>query len=43
VAEEATAVLNKERFGVGALDGTELDALFGILRGLRARAGDFQN
>jgi DNA-binding MarR family transcriptional regulator len=40
-AEEATAVLNDERFGTAPLTRAELEQLFDIVRRLRAGAGDF--
>ena len=41
VARTATAELNAARFGLGALDGAELDRMFTILRRLRRDANDF--
>jgi len=41
VAHKATAELNAARFGMGALEGSDLHDLFRILRGLRLDAGDF--
>ena len=41
VADKATAALNAARFGLSALPGDDLDALFTILRRLRVQAGDF--
>jgi hypothetical protein len=41
VAEAATAVLNRERFGVEPLDGEDLEALFAMLRRVRLAADDF--
>jgi DNA-binding MarR family transcriptional regulator len=40
-AQEATAVLNAEAFGIGALAARDLDRLTSILRELRLDAGDF--
>jgi DNA-binding MarR family transcriptional regulator len=41
VAEAATAVLNRERFGVEPLAGEELEGLFDVLRRVRLGADDF--
>ena len=41
VANEATAVLNEARFGLGILDGGDLQRLFTVLRRLRLDADDF--
>ena len=41
VAEAATAVLNRERFGTAPLADEELEGLFGVLRRVRAGADDF--
>jgi DNA-binding MarR family transcriptional regulator len=41
VAEEATAALNEMRFGTAPLRRADLAALTGVLRDLRAAAGDF--
>jgi DNA-binding MarR family transcriptional regulator len=41
VAEEATARLNAEVFGLGALDEEQLGAVFDVLRPLRVDADDF--
>ena len=41
VANEATAVLNEARFGLGTLDGGDLQRLFTVLRRLRLDADDF--
>lgn len=41
VADEATAVLNQARFGLGALAESDLKRLFEILRELRLDATDF--
>jgi DNA-binding MarR family transcriptional regulator len=41
VAEAATAVLNRERFGTDPLEPGDLDALFGVLRRVRLGADDF--
>jgi DNA-binding MarR family transcriptional regulator len=41
VARAATERLNGERFGTAPLDDAQLDALFALLRPLRAAAGDF--
>jgi DNA-binding MarR family transcriptional regulator len=41
VAAEATERLNAERFATAPLKRDELEALFAILRRLRAEAGDF--
>jgi DNA-binding MarR family transcriptional regulator len=41
VADEATVVLNRARFGLGALDKADLQRLFTILRDLRLDATDF--
>lgn len=41
LAERATAVLNQDLFGVGALPAEQHDALTAILRELRLDAGDF--
>ncbi len=41
VADEATAVLNRARFGLSALDEADLKRLFDILRELRLDAADF--
>jgi len=41
VAEKATAELNAARFGLDALGGDDLRALFGILRRVREHAGDY--
>jgi len=43
VAMKATADLNADRFALGALGGGELRDLFGILRTVRQRAGDFKD
>jgi DNA-binding MarR family transcriptional regulator len=40
-ARAATDVLNRERFGIGALADGDLDDLSAILTGLRVDAGDF--
>lgn len=40
-AARATALMNDQVFGDLGLDGDELEALFGALRTLRHRAGDF--
>jgi DNA-binding MarR family transcriptional regulator len=40
-AEEATAVLNHERFGTAPLSRRELETLADLLRRLRENAGDF--
>jgi DNA-binding MarR family transcriptional regulator len=40
-ARAATEVLNRERFGIGALGDGDLDELAGILTTLRVDAGDF--
>jgi DNA-binding MarR family transcriptional regulator len=42
VAEEATDLLNRERFGTGPLDDAQLDAVTDVLRGLRAEADDVE-
>src|SRR6476620_11460534 len=39
--EQATADLVSADFGVGALDGTDLDRLSGLLKPVRLAAGDF--
>src|SRR5689334_25304851 len=41
VATKATADLNAARFGLGALDGADLEQLFTVLRRLREDAGDY--
>jgi DNA-binding MarR family transcriptional regulator len=41
VAEAATAVLNRERFGTAPLRDEQLEALFGVLERVRLAAGDF--
>lgn len=41
VVERATADLTKARFGLGALPGDDLQALFDVLVRLRVDAGDF--
>jgi DNA-binding MarR family transcriptional regulator len=41
VADAATAVLNRERFGTAPLGDEELERLFGVLREVRAGADDF--
>jgi len=41
VAAKATAELNAARFGLGALDGADLETLFTLLRAVRVDAGDF--
>ncbi|MBE7186842.1 MarR family winged helix-turn-helix transcriptional regulator [Jatrophihabitans endophyticus] len=41
VAHEATAALNKARFGLGAVPDADTERLFEILRVLRLDAGDF--
>lgn len=41
VAEEATERLNGELFGLGALDGRQLEDVFAVLRPLRIDADDF--
>jgi DNA-binding MarR family transcriptional regulator len=41
VAEAATAVLNRERFGVEPLEGEDLVGLFDVLRRVRLGAEDF--
>ena len=41
-AEEATAVLNRERFGTAPLTRAELEQLFDLLRKLRSGADDFR-
>jgi DNA-binding MarR family transcriptional regulator len=41
VAKEATERLNLELFGLGALDGRQLEDVFAVLRPLRIDAGDF--
>ena len=41
VATKATADLNSARFGMSALDATELQQVFTVLRTLRADAGDY--
>jgi DNA-binding MarR family transcriptional regulator len=41
VAEEATQRLNADVFGLGALDGRQLEDVFAVLRPLRVDAGDF--
>jgi DNA-binding MarR family transcriptional regulator len=41
VAEAATRVLNRERFGTAPLADDELEELFGVLRHVRAGADDF--
>ena len=41
VADKATAEFNSDRFAMSALAGSDLDALFRILRRLRLEAGDF--
>jgi DNA-binding MarR family transcriptional regulator len=41
VAEEATERLNADVFGLGALDGRQLEDVFAVLRPLRVDAGDF--
>jgi DNA-binding MarR family transcriptional regulator len=41
LAETATARLNAELFGLGALDGDQLAAVFDVLRPLRVEADDF--
>jgi DNA-binding MarR family transcriptional regulator len=41
VAKEATERLNVELFGMGALDGRQLEDVFAVLRPLRIDAGDF--
>jgi DNA-binding MarR family transcriptional regulator len=43
VAQKATAELNAARFGMAALDATDLQDLFRILRRLRLDAGDFRS
>jgi DNA-binding MarR family transcriptional regulator len=42
VADAATDVLNRERFGVAPLADEELEELFGVLRRVRAGADDFR-
>ena len=41
IAQKATEAFNAARFGMSALPGDDLRALFAILRRLRAEAGDF--
>ena len=41
VARKATADLNSARFGMGALGGEELQAVYDVLRRLRSAAGDY--
>jgi DNA-binding MarR family transcriptional regulator len=41
LAEEATERLNGELFGLGALDGRQLEEVFAVLRPLRLDAHDF--
>jgi DNA-binding MarR family transcriptional regulator len=41
VAEEATAVLNRERFGIATLEPDDLGELYDILHRLRVEADDF--
>jgi DNA-binding MarR family transcriptional regulator len=41
IADEATAVLNRSRFGLDALDEADLRGLFTVLRRLRQEAHDF--
>jgi DNA-binding MarR family transcriptional regulator len=42
VAEAATEVLNRERFGIGTLERPDLDDLYGILHRLRVEADSFE-
>jgi DNA-binding MarR family transcriptional regulator len=42
VAAEATRILNKEHFGLGALGSADLREVFAIFRSLRLEAGDFK-
>jgi DNA-binding MarR family transcriptional regulator len=41
IAQKATEAFNAARFGMSALQHDDLEALFAILRRLRAEAGDF--
>ena len=41
VATKATADLNSARFGMGALEGSQLKQVYALLRTLRQDAGDF--
>ena len=43
VATKATADLNAARFGLGALDGGDLEQVFTVLRTLREDAGDYES